>query len=34
MGVLYNDESFPDRGNLFIVLTKSFKNINTSIEKI
>ena len=33
MGLLYNDESFPDRGNLFIVLTPSFKNINTSIEK-
>ena len=34
MGLLYNDESFPDRGNLFIVLTPSFKNINTSIKKI
>ena len=34
MGLLYNDESFPDRGNLFIVLTESFKNVNTSIEKI
>jgi DnaJ-class molecular chaperone len=33
MGLFYNDESFPDRGNLFIVLTESFKNVNTSIEK-
>jgi len=33
MGLLYNDESFPDRGNLFIILTPSFKTVNTSIEK-
>ncbi len=35
MGLLYNDEDVPyNRGNLFIVLTQSFKNVNTSIQKI
>ncbi len=35
MGLLYNDEDVPDRGNLFIILIKSVNGtpIKTSIEK-